>query len=65
MKFSISKKAQIKFGAYAVFILVFWFLGPAHKMTPATAFFGLGALTIVFEVIYNTINKALEKSKKT
>ncbi len=33
---------------WLVFIVLFWFLGPAEKMGKATAFFGLAGLTAVY-----------------
>ncbi len=45
----ISEKTKWRLGLYVAFIVLFWFLGKAHTMKPATAFFGLAALTLVFE----------------
>ena len=47
-----TKAAAIKTALYLATIIVFWFLGEKHLMTPATAFFGLAALTLVFDLAY-------------
>ena len=47
------KETVIKSTLYVVWIVVFWFLGKkVENMTPATAFFGLAALTGVFTALY-------------
>lgn len=46
------KETVIKSTLYVVWIVVFWFLGKKHMATPATAFFGLAALTGVFSALY-------------
>ncbi len=46
----ISEKTKWRLGLYLAFIVLFWFLGPTEKMGKATAFFGVAALTLVFEV---------------
>lgn len=45
-------------GGYVVWIVVLWFLGKRHMMTPGEAFFGLAALTAVYAAIF-----AIVKSK--
>ena len=47
-----TKAAAIKTAFYVVTIIAFWFLGKKHLMDSATAFFGLAALTLVFELVY-------------
>lgn len=40
---------------YVAWVIVFWFLGKRHMMTPASAFFGLAALTAVFAAVYGFV----------
>lgn len=51
-RFSARTKERILVAAgYFIWIVVFWFLGKPHMMTPASAFFGLAALTAVFAAL--------------
>ncbi len=37
--------------AYAAFIIAFWFLGKPHQMGPATAYFAVVLLHVVFAAL--------------
>ncbi len=58
-----TKERVIRTVVFVVFIVVAWFVGPVHKMSPATAFFGLAALTGVYNVLFTWAKKILEGSK--
>lgn len=61
----INKSTLWHVGLYVAFIILFWFLGPTEKMDKATAFFGVVALSLAFEFIYQGIVKnIIEKDTK-
>ena len=47
-----TKERIICAAGYVAWIVVFWFLSNKVLMTPATAFFGLAALTAVYAGLY-------------
>lgn len=60
-----TKERVIRTTFYLVFIVIFWLIGPAHKMSPATAFFGLAALTGLYNVLFTWAKKILGAEKAT
>lgn len=57
-------KRQLWIAAFwLVFILLFWFAGPAEKMGKATAFFGLAALTAIYGALAWGVCRILDSSK--
>lgn len=49
---------------YALFMVLFWFVGPAQKMGKATAFFGVVGLTLVFAIAVGFAVYILDQAKK-
>ena len=59
-----TRKRVICAAFYVVWIVVTWFLGKKHLMTPADAFFGLAALTAFYAAVYLVITEKLIKQPK-
>ncbi|HDT13900.1 MAG TPA: hypothetical protein ENO03_06025 [Candidatus Aminicenantes bacterium] len=55
-----TKERIIRTALYIVFIVVFWLFGPSEKISKATAFFGLAALTGIYNVGFTWAKKILK-----
>ena len=55
----LTKEDYIVAGGYVAWIVIFWFLGKKVHMTPATAFFGLAALTGIYAGLVKFAKKIL------
>ena len=55
-----TKERVIRTALYIAFIVVFWLVGPSEKISKATAFFGLAALTGIYNVCFTWAKKILE-----
>jgi hypothetical protein len=57
----LSKEQVIIAIGWVVFMILFWFLGKPHQMSPVTAFFGVGLLTAVYAGLCVVVKHLLKK----
>ncbi len=60
-----TKERIFRVALYLVIIVVLWFIGSPKKVSPATAFFGLAAITGLYNLAFSWAKKILEGSKTT